>query len=49
MKRNVCIIYVPKHIKIELASFERIDTEIDGFFYPKVQKSLLHQDLMVTN
>ena len=33
MKRNVFIIYSPRHIKIEPASFKRIDTEIDVFLF----------------
>lgn len=31
MKRNVFIIYSPRHIKIEPASFRRIDAEIVVF------------------
>ena len=31
IKRNVFIIYSPRHIKVELASFRRIDTEILAF------------------
>ena len=49
MKRNVFIIYSPRHIKIEPASFRREDTEIVFFFYLKTQEVLLHQDSMATN
>ena len=50
MKRNVFIIYSPRHIKIEPASFRRVDTEIVFFFfYLKTQEVLLHQDSMATN
>ena len=49
MKRNVFIIYLPRHIKIEPASFRRVDTEIVFFFYLKTQEVLLHQDSMATN
>ena len=31
IKRNIFIIYSPRHIKVELASFRRIDTEILAF------------------
>ena len=48
MKINVFIIYSPRHIKIEPASFRRVDTEI-FFFYLKTQEVLLHQDSMATN
>ena len=33
MKINVFIIYSPRHIKIEPASFRRVDTEIVFFFF----------------
>ena len=49
MKINVFIIYLPRHIKIEPASFRRVDTEIVFFFYLKTQEVLLHQDSMATN
>ena len=49
MKINVFIIYSPRHIKIEPASFRRVDTEIVFFFYLKTQEVLLHQDSMATN
>ena len=49
MKRNVFIIHLPRHIKIEPASFRRVDTEIVFFFYLKTQEVLLHQDSMATN
>ena len=41
MKRNVFIIHLPRHIKIEPASFRRVDTEIVFFFYLKNQEGLL--------
>ena len=31
---NVFIIYSPKHIKVELASYRRIDTEVVVFLPP---------------
>ena len=44
MKRNVFIIYSPRHIKIEPASFRRVDTEfffftskLKRFYYIKIQ------------
>ena len=49
MKINVFIIYSPRHIKIEPASFRRVDTEIVFFFYLKTQEVLLHQDSTATN
>ena len=38
MKRNVFIIYSPRHIKIEPASFRRVDTEIVFFFTSKLKR-----------
>ena len=41
MKRNVFIIYSPRHIKIEPASFRRVDTEIFGFFLPQKSRGFI--------
>ena len=40
MKRNVFIIYSPRHIKIEPASFRRVDTEI-VFFLPQNSRGFI--------
>ena len=41
MKRNVFIIYSPRHIKIEPASFRRVDTEIVFFFLPQNSRGFI--------